>query len=135
MKSPEEILELMLTNDSFSQWMGVSSISIGLGQCTLQADITKEMLNGFHIAHGGISYSLADSALAFASNSYGVKCVSIETSISHTRPTQLGETLTAIAKELHRGRKTGIYEVTVSNQLNKPIAFFKGTVHVSEDTW
>lgn len=125
----------MLTNDKFSQWMGISSVSIGLGHCTLQATITSEMLNGFHIAHGGISYSLADSALAFASNSYGAKCVSIETSISHTRPTQLSDTLTAVATELHRGRKIGIYEVVVRNQNDKPIAFFKGTVHISEETW
>lgn len=135
MKSPEEILDLMLSNDNFSQWMGISSIHIGLGHCTLQATITAEMLNGFQIAHGGISYSLADSALAFASNSYGVKCVSIETSISHTKPSQEGDTLTAIAKELHRGRTIGIYEVLVHNQNNKTIALFKGTVHISSDIW
>ena len=61
------------------------------------------MLNGFQILHGGISYSLSDSALAFASNSYGNKCVSIETSISHTRPAKLGDILIATCKEIHRG--------------------------------
>ncbi len=135
MKSPEEILQLMLSHDAFSQWMGISVISIEPGHCQLKAKITKDMLNGFHIAHGGISYSLADSALAFASNSHGVKCVSIETSISHTKPTLLNDTLTATATELHRGRKIGIYEVKVSNQNNKTIALFKGTVHISEEMW
>lgn len=135
MKTPEEILEMMLSNDQFSQWMGISSVSIGLGHCTLQSTITSDMLNGFQIAHGGISYSLADSALAFASNSYGVKCVSIETSISHTKPTKEGDALTAIAKELHRGRTIGIYEVIVQNQHNKTIALFKGTVHISKELW
>lgn len=135
MKTPQEIVAIMMERDAFSKWLAISVEDIKLGSCTLQTTITSEMLNGFDIAHGGISYSLADSALAFASNSYGTKCVSIETSISHTRPSKLGDQLTAVATELHRGKKIGIYEVTVSNQENKTIALFKGTVHISEEIW
>lgn len=135
MKTPQEIVAIMMERDAFSKWLAISVEDIKLGSCTLKTTITSEMLNGFDIAHGGISYSLADSALAFASNSYGTKCVSIETSISHTRPSKLGDQLTAVATELHRGKKIGIYEVTVSNQENKTIALFKGTVHLSEEIW
>ena len=93
------------------------------------------MLNGFAILHGGISYSLSDSALAFASNSYGNKCVSIETSISHLRQAKIGDILTAKCTELHRGKTIGIYEVIIANQDHKKISIFKGTVHISQDFW
>ena len=135
MKTPEEIVSTMLDNDAFSQWLDVKVESIGLGSCTLRANIHGQMLNGFNILHGGISYSLADSALAFASNSYGYKCVSIDTSISHLRPAVVGDILIATAVERHRGKTVGIYEVTVTNQDGKNIALFKGTVHISKDVW
>lgn len=135
MKTPQEIVELMLNSDAFSQWMRLEIQSLGLGHCTLSCTVTPEMLNGFHILHGGISYSLADSALAFASNSYGNQCVSIETSISHTKPARLGDVLYATCKELHRGKSIGIYEVSVRNQAQTLIALFKGTVHISEKKW
>ena len=135
MKTPEEIVSTMLENDAFSQWLDVNVMSIGLGSCTLHTTIHGQMLNGFNILHGGISYSLADSALAFASNSYGFKCVSIDTSISHLRPAVVGDTLIATAIERHRGKTVGIYEVNVTNQDGKNIALFKGTVHISKDVW
>jgi len=134
-KSPKEIVGQMMENDLFSKWLGISILDIGLGYCTLQNTVSKDMLNGFSIAHGGISYSLADSALAFASNSHGVKCVSIETSISHIRPVFENDTLTASAKELHRGRTIAIYEVIISNQDKKTVALFKGTVNISIENW
>ena len=135
MKTPQEIVELMLNSDAFSQWMQLEIQSLGLGHCTLSCTVTPEMLNGFQILHGGISYSLADSALAFASNSYGNQCVSIETSISHTKPARLGDVLYAECNELHRGKSIGIYEVSVRNQAQTLIALFKGTVHISEKKW
>ena len=81
------------------------------------------------------SYSLSDSALAFAANSHGFKCVSIETSISHTRPAKLNDILTARCTELHRGKSTGIYQVVVTDQNNKTVALFKGTVKVLDEIW
>ena len=98
MKTPEEIVNLMMKEDSFSQWLGVVIDKIDFGICHLRASINSEMLNGFHIAHGGISYSLADSALAFASNSHGLQCVSIETSISHVKKISEGDLIIAEAK-------------------------------------
>ncbi len=135
MKSPREIVDTMMEKDAFSHWLGIHIESISAGHCTLQVTISGEMLNGFSIAHGGITYSMADSALAFASNAYGYKCVSIETSISHIRPTREGDILVATTTELHRGKKTAIYQVNIHNQNLKPVALFKGTVHISEDLW
>lgn len=135
MKTPEEIINLMMEGDAFSRWMGIEIDKIGLGFCTLRGTILPEMLNGFGIVHGGISYSMADSALAFASNSRGMQCVSIETSISHVKKTQLNDVLTAEAIEIHRGIKTGIYEVKVTNQQNELVALFKGTVFITGKDW
>jgi acyl-CoA thioesterase len=135
MKIPKEIVQQMLDNDAFSQFLGIELVEIGLGQCTLKLTIKEEMLNGFHIAHGGISYSLADSALAFAANTHGFHCVSMETSISHIRKVTVGDTLMAIAQEKYRGSKTGIYEVVVQNEREELVALFKGHVHVSEKAW
>lgn len=135
MKSPAEIVNTMMEHDAFSQWMNISVEKVGLGTCQLSLIVSEQMLNGFSIAHGGISYSLADSALAFASNSYGFKAVSIETSISHTRLCKFGDRLTAVASEMSRTKRIGIYAVEVKNQENKVIGLFKGTVHISEEVW
>lgn len=133
--NPLEIVEKMMNGDAFSRWLGITIEEVKAGHSKLSMTVSKEMVNGFSIAHGGISYSLADSALAFAANSYGKKCVSIETSISHTRPTKIGDTLTAVCTELNRGKTVGIYEVKVTNQAQKLIALFKGTVHISNENW
>ena len=135
MKSPAEIVQLMMEKDAFSQLMGIEVLETGLGTCKLRCTVHQDMLNGHSILHGGISYSLSDSALAFASNSHGNRAVSIETSISHIRKGEVGDVLTAVAKEVHRGRTIGIYEVTVTNQHNKVVSHFKGTVHVSPEIW
>jgi len=125
----------MLKLDAYSRWLGLTVSDLAAGSCTLSCPVKPAMLNGFQILHGGISYALADSALAFAANGYGYRCVSIETSISHTRPVASGDTLTAVCSELHRGKTIGIYEVRVSNSAQKLVALFKGTVHVSKDQW
>ena len=135
MLTPSQIVSTMLEKDAFSQWLGITINKIELGTCILSCQVKEEMLNGFQILHGGISYSIADSALALASNSYGKKCVSIETSISHTRPAKTGDILTATCKEINRGKTIGIYEVAVTNQDQKLIAIFKGTVSISVHTW
>lgn len=135
MKTPIEIVNLMMKEDSFSQWLGVEIEKIDFGVCKLRSKVTFEMLNGFRIAHGGISYSLADSALAFASNSRGVQCVSIETSISHVKKISEGDIISAEAKEIYRGRTTGIYDITVKNQHGQIVALFKGTVFITDKEW
>jgi acyl-CoA thioesterase len=127
-KSPEEIVAGMMAGDRMSQWLGIEVLEVKPGFCKLSMVVREEMVNGFNIAHGGITYSLADSALAFASNSHGKQSVSIETSISHTRPVLVGDQLIAVCHELNSGRTLGIYEVTVKNQSQKTVALFKGTV-------
>ena len=121
--------------DAYSQWMGIQVLHIDFGTTTLSCTITQEMLNGFGITHGGISYALADSALAFASNSHGQHCVSIETSIAHIKPAQLNDTLTAVCTEIQKGKTIARYVVEITNQHKELIARFNGTVFRSEKTW
>jgi len=135
MKSPEEIVELMMENDAFSQWMGIEVIAVEKGHCQLNCTVHKYMLNGFQILHGGISYSLSDSALAFAANSYGNKCMSIETSISHLRKVELNDTLIVTCNEISRRKTIGIYSVSIKKTDGTEISRFKGTVHISTEIW
>ena len=135
MKTSQEIVNSMLDSDLFSKWMDISLINLNKGNCILTCRTKKEMLNGFEILHGGITFSISDSALAFASNSYGYKCVSVETSISHLRPVKVNTLLTAKCTEIHRGKTIGIYNVDIFDEDNKIISKFKGTVHISSDLW
>ena len=135
MKTPLEIVQLMLEKDAFSQLLGMEVLQISEGSCQLAMSVSKDLLNGFHIAHGGICYSLADSALAFTANSYGFQSVSIETSISHVKKVVENDRLTATVKELNKTFKSGLYEVTVTNQRQEPVAFFKCTVLISSKIW
>lgn len=135
MKTAKQVVDIMYNGDAFSQWLGITRLQEKPGYCKLQMTIREEMTNGFKIAHGGISYSLADSALAFASNGYGTQAVSIETSISHTKPLYTGDIITAEAIEVNQTRKTALYDVKVKNQKNELIAVFKGTVYRTGKEW
>jgi len=135
MDKSKEIVNKMFASDWFSQWLGIEIIEANAGSCKLKMKVRKEMLNGFGIAHGGITYSLADSALAFASNSHGKKSVSIETSISHTETVREGDFLFANAIEKKASNKIGIYEITVLNQENIIVGLFKGTVYRTSKDW
>jgi acyl-CoA thioesterase len=130
-----KVVDTMYNNDWFSQWLAIERIVIEPGHCVLRMKVRKEMLNGFAIAHGGITYSLSDSALAFASNSHGRKAVSVETSISHTEPLKEGDIITATASETKLSNKIGIYHITVVNQKNETVALFKGTVYRTSQEW
>ena len=129
------IVEKMFHHDAFSQWLGVRILEVQPGICTLKMEVRPEMLNGFGLAHGGITFSLADSALAFASNSRGRQAVSVETGISHTKAVREGDQLTAVARELNLGNRIGVYEVTVTNQQQEIVGLFKGTVFRKADEW
>lgn len=137
--TPEEkaklIVDKMYNNDPMSQWLGIIRLKDFPGQSVLQMKIRAEMLNGFSIAHGGIAYSLADSALAFASNSHGIQSVSIETNISHLLPVREGDVLTTDVQELNLTNRTGLYAVSVKNQEEKVVAYFKGTVYRTGKEW
>ncbi len=133
----ESIVNKMYHQDFFSQWLGIQIIEIEKGKATLSLIIKKEMLNGFGIAHGGITYSLADSALAFASNSNGIKSVSIETSISHLVSLKEGDEIIAQAFCETESQKLGHYKVHLSfkNNPEKIVALFKGIVYKTSQNW
>ena len=135
MSLPEKVFRKMYDNDAFSQWLGIEVVEVKDGYCELKMTVRKEMLNGFQIAHGGIAYSLADSALAFASNSHGRKSLSVETSISHTVSVKEGDVLTAITEELSLSDKIGVHLITITNQDNQKVAYFKGTVYRTSKEW
>jgi acyl-CoA thioesterase len=121
MKTPKDIFDLMYNNDPFSKLLGMELLEINEGFCKLQMKVSNDMLNGFGIAHGGITYSLADSALAFASNSRGIQSVSIETSINHLSKVVEGDTLTAITEEKNLTGRTAhcilsILSIKIINQ-------------------
>jgi len=131
----EKVVSKMFDNDWFSQWLGIERVVVAPGKCVLKMKIRKEMLNGFAIAHGGITYSLADSALAFASNSHGRQSVSVETSISHTVALKEGDEITATAEEQSLTNKIGIYIITVRNNNGATVALFKGVVYRTSKDW
>ena len=135
MSLPEKVVGKMYDNDAFSKWLGIEVVEAKDGYCELKMPVRKEMLNGFQIAHGGIAYSLADSALAFASNSHGRKSLSVETSISHTVSVKEGDVLTANTEELSLSDKIGVYLITITNQDNQEVAYFKGTVYRTTKEW
>ncbi len=131
-----EIVAQMHANDTFSKWLGIQILEAGVGYCKLKMQINASMLNGFGMAHGGITYSFADSALAFASNSHGQKSVSVETSISHLVALHLNDIIIAEAKEEHCSNKIGVYQITIKKEIdNQLVALFKGTVYRTSKIW
>ena len=124
----------MYRHDPFSQWLGIRRVDEGEGYCTLEMTIRPEMLNGHGIAHGAITYALADSAFAFASNSRGRKAVSIETSINHLKPLNVGDVITAVAEETSLGHKIAIYHIRITRG-EELVAHFKGVVYRKEEDW
>ncbi len=132
-----EVVNTMMQNDFFSQWLGIVVTEVRVGYCQLELKIKKDMLNGFGIAHGGITYSAADSALAFASNACGRKSVSIETSISHVVSLKEGDEIVVIAECITETEKLGHYQVKVflKTDPGKAVALFKGIVYRTSKNW
>ncbi len=121
------VVNHMMKNDYFSQWMGVEVIEVKEGYSKIKMTIRKEMVNGFGTVHGGLPFSLADSAFAFACNTRNNLSVALDVTITFTKAVNVGDLLTAEAKEVHNGRSTGVYLITVTNQKNETVALFKGT--------
>jgi acyl-CoA thioesterase len=123
----KKVVSHMMEHDLFSQWLGIEVLEIKEGYSRIKMSVRKEMINGFGIVHGGIAFSLADSAFAFACNNRNVLSVALDTSINFLKPVMVGDILTAEAKELHNGKSTGLYHISISNQNDHPVAIFKGT--------
>lgn len=121
-----KVVDHMMQHDGFSKWLGIEIIEIKEGYSKIKMKIRAEMVNGFGIIHGGIAFSLADSAFAFACNNRNVLSVALDTSINFIKPVHIGDELTAEAKELHNGKSTGLYHISISNQNNHEVAVFKG---------
>jgi len=129
------IIDAMMKKDYFSQWLGIERLEERAGYCKLKMTVREEMCNGFGIAHGGISFSFGDSALAFASNSHGRQAVSIETSISHVKRLNAGDVMTATAMEQSLTNHIGNYYIEIQRESGEIVALFKGTVYRTEKEW
>ncbi|MEI2749043.1 MAG: hydroxyphenylacetyl-CoA thioesterase PaaI [Ferruginibacter sp.] len=117
----------MMQHDLFSQWLGIEVLEVREGYSKIKMTVRPEMINGFGIVHGGIAFSMADSAFAFACNNRNVLSVALDTSINFIKPVHVGDVLTAQAKEIHNGKSTGLYHISIQNQHDHEVAIFKGT--------
>jgi acyl-CoA thioesterase len=125
--NPSSITQRMLRLDQFSQWLGIEIMEVREGYCMAKMKLREEMINGLGVVHGGIAFSLADSAFAFACNNRNNLSLALDTSINFTKTLLPGDELVAEAKELHNGKSTGVYLVTLHNQNNMQVGLFKGT--------
>lgn len=126
-QNAQAVVAYMMQEDRFSQWLGIEVLEVKEGYSRIRMQVRSEMVNGFGIAHGGIAFSLADSAFAFACNNRNNLSVALDTAIQFIKPVHTGDILTAEAKEAHNGRSTGLYLITIMNQTNETVAHFKGT--------
>ncbi|GAB5466751.1 MAG: hydroxyphenylacetyl-CoA thioesterase PaaI [Candidatus Kapaibacteriales bacterium] len=133
--NPDNIVSKMMEGDFFSQWMGVEVLEVSEGSSLLSMIVRKEMLNGFSILHGGVSYALADSALAFAANSHGIKCVSTTINMSYPASAQEGDQLIAEATEISITKRTAVYDIEITNQNGEKVGLMRGTVYRTSKEW
>ena len=123
------LVEAMLATDAFSAWLGLELVEVRPGGCTVRMTVRPEMANGFGVCHGGVTFALADSALAFASNTHGTVTVSIENSMTYPAAARIGDVLTATAEEEASSARLAYYRVVVRTQDETTVALFRGTVY------
>ena len=119
----------MFARDEASNELGIELIAIEPGYASMSMPITPTMANGDGVCHGGFLFSLADTAMAFASNSRNEVYVAMNASIEFLAPGNVGETVTAVAREQHRAGRTSTYHVEVTDSQNNPIAQFLGRTY------
>lgn len=134
MTKAQKIVNQMIANDTYSQWLGIEVLEVADGFAIVKMTTRKEMLNGHGVVHGGISFSLADSAFAFSCNTHGQKAVSIETSINHIKPIFEGDELVASAQKESTSRSVGHYLVRVTRG-EELVALFKGVAFRKQEEW
>jgi acyl-CoA thioesterase len=131
MKSHERPVHYMLRGDAFSQWLGISVEEIDAGYCKLSMTVKSDMLNGFKILHGGVTFALADSAMAFAANTHGQLSVVTDAHIQFPATAKEGDKLIAEARETTRSRKKGYYDVWIRDEKEQSvIAKYQGSVYI-----
>jgi acyl-CoA thioesterase len=125
----ERAVQAIYAPDRASQSLGMHIVAIAPKACVVAMTVRPDMLNGFATCHGGLIFTLADSAFALACNSGGEATVAASASIDFLAAARAGDELTASARELWRGGRSGIYEVTITNQAGAQIALFRGRSH------
>ena len=126
LKLAQRCAETMLANDRSSQAMGISVEIVEPGKAVARMRVRDDMLNGFAVIHGGLTFALADTAFAFACNSYNQQSFAAAAQVEFLRPAVSGDELAATASEDYRGRRNGYYSVEVRNQRNELVALFRG---------
>ncbi len=124
-----ELAHYILNQDEFSKWMGIQLIEIKDQYCLIEMPIRKEMINGLGTVHGGVTFAFADSALAFSSNNTNNASVALQCSINFTKAVRYGDVLRAESILISDTRKTGIYDIKITNQHNELVGSFRGTVY------
>lgn len=124
----------MLANDAFSAWLGLTIDSLSAGRCVMRMTVRLDMVNGFGVAHGGIVFSFADSAMAFACNTGANVTVAVDNQIAYPAAINVNDELTATAEEDSSSGRLGFYRVTVRNQHDAVVALFRGTVYRTRRT-
>ena len=127
--TPLENAQYVLSKDKFSQWMGVSLVEIKENYCLIKMPIREEMINGLKTVHGGVTFSFAESALAFSSLNSGEAAVALNCTINFTKAVKLGDILTAESIMLTNTKKTAVFDIRITNQDEKVVAAFRGTVY------
>ena len=130
--TPLETAQYMLDQDEFSKWMGIKLIEVREKYCLIEMPVKKVMINGLKTVHGGVTFSLADSALAFSSNNTNEASVALNCMINFTKAAKLGDTLIAESVLISDTRKTGVYDISITNQHKVLVATFRGTVYKIE---
>ena len=125
----ERVVARMIENDEFSRWLGLEVTHVAPNEATVRMTVRPEMVNGFGVCHGGIAFSLADSALAFASNTHGRVTMSIENSIRYPASIMPGDVLTARAVEESSTRRLAFFNATVTKENGDVVGLFRGTVY------
>lgn len=121
--------EDLLSNDAFSNWMGIGILEADENYCLISMKVKEEMINGLKTVHGGVIFALADSALAFSSNTKGEVAVALNCYINFMKAVRLGDVLVSESRLLNETRKTAVYEISVKNQTEELMASFRGTVY------
>jgi len=124
----ERVVSAMMAKDAFSQWLGIEVLDVRPSGATVRMEVRPEMQNGFGVCHGAIPFALADSALAFASNTHGNITLSIENSITYPKPIAVGDVLVATADEESATKRLAFYRVSVERG-TEVVALFRGTVY------
>lgn len=128
----ERVAEALVRRDSSSRLLGIVLDDVGPGRAVMSMTVSQDMLNGVEIGHGGITYTLADTAFAFACNSYNRPAVALSCTITYPMAARLGDRLTARCHEVHRKGRNGTYDCTVANQDGDVVALFRGQCRILE---